>query len=793
METELSGLLFKVHVREVWHNWKLSSPLWPTLRLEPLTCGVQINGLSQRPREVYAEKTSKGDALNLTWVFPEAQVHLIQRLIFSPDGWLFLRSELTNLSQEGLTLNNVTLLKLIGERQPVFGFGSNQEKSRVYEEGGYWARVRLLNERTQPASEKEPLLAEISGTSQHLWEIYNPTDQRALLVGYITFDRWLGRVKVTFNPNIGVTEWDLGFDGGDLLIDPGQTVHLEDVVFMTGGNPWLLLEEFGDLIKEKHCIKPLEKPPVSWCSWYPYRLGVTEEDILANAKVAAHRLKPYGFKNLQVDYGWEKGWLGSVYEEKEEFPHGLKWLSEEVGKMGFNLGVWKAPFSISEFDPVCREHPEWLLGDDKEKPKAKGTWFWEPHGYTYAMDLTHPGAQEYIREKVAGLALREVKYFKFDFIGDPCSPSLRNRYNPRMVAGGGVEAVRLGCRIVAEAVKAVNPRCIILNCNPYEVCGLGHFDLLYTCNDTGNTGYISWSFMRENYTTVACHLWKNHRWGIIQPSCLCVGLPGTLEEARMRATATFLSGGEVDIGDDLTTLPEDRWQVLQAILPLPEKSAKPIDLFEPILTDQRGSSVWYMPMENQWDKWTLLGLFAWEPSSHTPGKAGPITEFRIGWERLNLDPSKDYWIYEFWSGQFLGEIPGLYERSKSYTHGGDAQALIWGTRRGTLHVDFFGPAVKLLVIREARPHPWVVGTNFHASGGTELQNVKWDETCLKLSGELHRPPGNEGFIVVAGLHGKSAQATVATSPVSTVQSANASITIPVVTQRDVTPWTLKIA
>src|SRR2546425_5125641 len=37
---------------------------------------------------------------------------------------------------------------------------------------------------------------------------------------------------------------------------------------------------------------PLSASPVSWCSWYPYRLGVTEERALANARIAAKRLKP---------------------------------------------------------------------------------------------------------------------------------------------------------------------------------------------------------------------------------------------------------------------------------------------------------------------------------------------------------------------------------------------------------------------------------------------------------------------------------------------------------------------
>jgi hypothetical protein len=794
---DFSGELFKVQIEEKKLSLGITSPLWPALQLDPLTCEIRVNDNNCSPERVDIKEASTKEILNITWVFSKPAIHLIQNFIFSPEGWLHLHSELNNLSEKSLTLNCVSLLKLKRSKKQMFG--TEQEKSKVYEDGGYWGQVR-------------PLI-EASGISQTCWEIYNPIDHMALLVGYMTFERWLGTVKVSYNSTMGVTEWVTGFDGGDLLIDSNQTLPLEDVIFMIGQDPWCLLEKFGDLIKEKHHLKPLEKPPVSWCSWYPYRLSISEEKVLANAKVATHRLKSLGLSCIQVDYGWEKEYLPSSYEENEQFPHGLKWLSKELTKFGFNLGIWVAPFIISEFDPITHEHPEWLLGSNEEKPKPNSTWFWKPHGKVYAFDLTHPEAQEYLREKIRTLALKGVKYYKLDFTGVPCSPPLRNRHNPRIVAGGGTEAVRIGYKIITKAIRTIEPRCIVLSCNPYEVCGVGYSDMLYTCKDSGNTGYLPWSFMKENYTSVACHLWKNHRLGLIEPSCLCVGLPGTIEEARIRATATFLSGGEVVVSDDLTTLPEDRWQVLLSILPPLNKSAKPLDLFEPLVveqlsyndmsssglekpiecSEQEGSSVWYIPIETTWDKWILVGLFAWEPSMSKPGKQEtPITRFKLEWERLGLNPNKRYWVYEFWSGQFLGEVPGFYEAPKSYVHPGDARTLLWSARQGILQVAFFGPSVKLLVVREVRPHPWIVGTSFHASGGLELQNVKWNEKKQELSGKLLRPPSEEGFVLIAGLNGKSTQATVANHSSSILPGANGSVKVPIAARREVTYFTIKI-
>ena len=48
--------------------------------------------------------------------------------------------------------------------------------------------------------------------------------------------------------------------------------------------------------------------------------------------------------------------------------------------------------------------------------------------------------------------------------------------------------------------------------------------------------------------------------------------------------------------------------------------------------------------------------------AHCPG-------LRLPKERLGLDPEARYWAYEFWGGQFLGELPGPRPDGQ-YTHPG---------------------------------------------------------------------------------------------------------------------------
>ncbi|MEM4168806.1 MAG: alpha-galactosidase [Thermoproteota archaeon] len=804
IRTVFSAGPFKVETEE--SAWRLSSPQWPGFKIGSLTCNVCLSGHKHYPEELRVERLENEEGLRMTWMFKTAGAKIIQDITNHPNH-LEISSFFQNLSTKTACLNELALLESAGPGET--SFGVRQGEARVYEEGGYWGRVRKISRSPKPSSEvvEQVSSSEVQGSSQVCWEVYNPFDRMAFLAGFLTFERWLGMVETRFNSCLGVAGWKMGFDAGDVIVYPGESVKLEDVVLMLGRDPWLLLEKFGDIVGEKNRIRSLENPPVSWCSWYPFRLGVSEKRVLENARIGAERLKSLGLKNIQVDLGWEKDYLPSSYDENEQFPHGLKWLSEQLEKMGFNLGVWKAPFTISEFDPVAAKHPEWLLGDEKEKPAPYWTWFWKPYGKVYALDLTHPEAQNYLREKISSLAKKGVKYFKLDFMGGPCNPRLRNRYNRRIVAGGGVEAARLGCRLISETLRNIDPECLVLNCNPYEPCGLGYFQLLYTCNDTGNTGYVTWQFMKENYRSVASHLWKNHRWGIIQPSCLCVGPPGTLEEARIRATAAYFSGGEISIGDDLATLPEDRWQVLLSVLPPAGSSAKPVDLFEPVTVEQLsyedmsrsgseatavsieedGGNIWVQQVETEWDSWIIAGLFAWEPPKTREGREHLITRFNIPWSLLGLNPDRKYWVYEFWSGQFLGEAPSKPRRG-GYTHPGDAGKLLWSSTDETVQVTFFGPAARVLAIREKRSNPWIVGTSFHLTGGGELRNVAWDESKKMLKGELQRPAGQLGFIVAAGIPTRQVRAIVDNRPTPVQPGANGSLIVPMISGENPLHW-----
>ena len=766
--------------------------------LGPGRPALQIDG---RPHPLRAAGSDHPN--NLAW--QSAQVELSLKIKPETRNRIRVTTHLHHRGRHPLVLNEVTLFA--GRRLLL---GSRPADVRILEQDAYVGRIRTPRQ-MHTGSDGLTALDGSSGafSSQSLTVFYCPATHRALLIGFETVDRWLPRISARSTTTAGressamdnvdgaanpspreskssrpvrvpaFRQFTIEFDGGDYALEPGETLELGEFVIEGGTDPLSLLEAHGRRIKKRNRFADPIGPLANWCSWYPYRLGVTDERVLATARAArARHLHQLGLHFLQVDLGWQKDNIPSYFEENERFARGLGWLSAGLRNEGFELGVWVGVLCIAGSHPIAREHPEWLLRGPDGTPHNNYNWFWEPFCAIHALDVSHPGARQWLRENFTRLAGKGVRFVKWDFAGVITGKDLRLRHNPRLVNARAREAVRVAFRIAREALDSTGEEAVMIDCSATDYAGAGIAAVNYANLDTGNTG-LGWRHLREVYTSFACHLFKHH-WALLQPSCLVVGLPGTLEEARVRATVTFMGAGHVDLGDDLTTLPEDRWSVLLASLPPNDSPAVPVDLFHPIGTgtltylkmikarqgkaapvdptglpapiesDPEGACVWAGRMEADWDSWHLVAVFNWdEPPAEEGSGVKLARRYQVAFTRLGLPAAARLWAYEFWSGQFLGLIPRPVRPAGSYRHPGDFAHPILESGPGVLDLGFHGPAVKLLVLRKPRPHPWPLGTSFHQSGGRELSGVKWDSRTKTLSGRLHRPPGESGFIMIA--------------------------------------------
>lgn len=775
--------------------WSFACEDWPGFELTGLRPWLMVDFEREAPA---SWQIVCPDPLEVVYVFA-CGVEMRMTLKEDGDG-IAVVPRVVNATQAERTLVRAGIFEMA--KGLAASFGEDPAQVRLLTQGNYWAEIvpwaAMLSEEPRTPQPSELLAL-----------AYDRGAKQAFLMAYDSSERWCGAVQ--FVPEEAGPWFSMDYGIGDIEMDPGETVALETMVFAVGNDPWALLETYGDRVQRKFAPQFPDGTVVSWCSWYPYRLGVTEERLLETARVGAERLKSYGLSIIQADLGWQAGQTPSEFQESAQFPHGFGWISERIEALGLHFGVWQAPYCIHETHAIARDHPDWLIQREDGTPALLwDRWYWEPHGKVYILDLTHPEALDWLRREFEGLRDKGIRYYKADFQSGAQHPLAVARKDKRVAQGGAIEASRRAAQVIKEAM---GEGALQLNCSGPEMPGTGHWPLNYVCSDTGNTGFIDPQFMRENTLALAAHLWKNRRWSVIQPSCLCVGLPGCIDEARLRATIAFMSGGQIDIGDTLQDLPEDRWAVLTSVLPPLGVSAKPADLFEPVhgagSYDYAGvcmgnaedmgaadvsrfehspGSVWHLRVERDWDAWDLVAVLAFDGRS-AEGKPAMST-FNIPLALLGLDDAPR-WAFEFWGGQFLGDAPGGRTNPDGYGHPGDVHELLVTGGSGELSLSFFGPTAKVLALRTKRNHPWPVGTTFHHSCGAELSGVAYDPVTSNLRGVLSRPGVEQGRMVIAAAGMAPRQCLVDGCEAPWLQGGKGSVVVPVTTTGKAVDWEIR--
>ena len=229
-----------------------------------------------------------------------------------------------------------------------------------------------------------------------------------LLAGFSSCHRFSGSFR--FKP--GHLEVVLDCEG--VTFPAGETVQLEEVMFLSGDHQADLLAQLGDRLKENHPPLPFEVSPTGWCSWYAYGPAVTEDDLYENLGVINDRVP--GLKYIQIDDGYQKH-MGDWLLQHPNFPKPISELCHAIRDTGFEPAIWVAPFIAEQDSELLRDHPNWFVKDEGGNPLPSdrdsfGGWRYGPW---YMLDGTHPGAQEYLRTVFR--TMREewgCHYFKLD-------------------------------------------------------------------------------------------------------------------------------------------------------------------------------------------------------------------------------------------------------------------------------------------------------------------------------------------------------------------------------------------
>jgi alpha-galactosidase len=257
------------------------------------------------------------------------------------------------------------------------------------------------------------------------------------------------------------------------------------------------LEAVGDGLGAASDARVAAAPTV-WCSWYQYFLEVAEADILENLRAIDALELPVDV--VQIDDGWEAG-IGDWLDLSSRFSS-TRALADQIRAAGHRPGLWLAPFIVGADSETARAHPEWLVGD--------AGWNWDQR--LHGLDLTHPGARDYLRRVFTGLREQGFDYVKLDFLYGGAIPG------PRHDDCSPVQAYRSGLALVRQAL---GDDAFVVACGAPVLPSVGLVDAMRVSADTYNPEDLdNGQDVLRGRAALEARAWQQGRLWINDPDCV---------------------------------------------------------------------------------------------------------------------------------------------------------------------------------------------------------------------------------------------------------------------------------
>lgn len=194
---------------------------------------------------------------------------------------------------------------------------------------------------------------------------------------------------------------------GKIISSKEDIFHL----YLAKGNKKELLDKYFNL--NSYVEKP-KKIMRGWTSWYNYYEDISEEIIIKNLRnFEKEKIK---IDYFQIDDGYQNA-VGDWLLINKKFPKGMDYIASEVKKAGYKVGIWLAPFSAEKKSELVKNHPDWILKDEKGEFVYGGS-NWSSF---YALDIYNKEFRTYLKEVFRTL-IEDWGYemFKLDFLYSAC-------------------------------------------------------------------------------------------------------------------------------------------------------------------------------------------------------------------------------------------------------------------------------------------------------------------------------------------------------------------------------------
>ena len=315
--------------------------------------------------------------------------------------------------------------------------------------------------------------------------------------------------------------------------------------------PPRLLDDSEIIINHNGKIKL--KPPVKgWCSWTAFGTSINEKIILKQAGwFKKNSLK--SFEYILIDDGWESA-LGDWKADETKFPHGLKYMSESIEDLGLKPGIWLAPFSVDSKSDLAKKHPDWII----KNSRTHGIKNFISSPRRYFLDIANPEVVKYIFDTL-DLLLKDYKFklIKLDFL-------YGIYFNPKSTIKTADEFLRsffLRIRRNYPDVYTIASGCpLIPAVGVVDSMRIGPDALIPDHKRFPGFKYVSNLYQyKKVIKSAAFRTWTNKLWNVDLDAFVCDKNLGLSDKQIFNMHSLIKkSGGNIFLGDDMTSLPHDR-------------------------------------------------------------------------------------------------------------------------------------------------------------------------------------------------------------------------------------------
>ena len=416
--------------------------------------------------------------------------------------------------------------------------------------------------------------------------IYNRQTKQSLFLGALTSDRFLTLLRLKTEgkgaeakvasytvESTGTTEIQKDYSEAKTLerkslksdrielslpLNPGEEMSSERVMFAAGPDYLGQLRAYGSAIRRLHRARVSSEIPIGWWSWTAYYAAINEGETLANADWLSQHLNSLGYNFFQIDEGYQYARGEYVTANATQFPDGMRFVAHHILKDGLTVGLWTAPFEVSSRAWVYEHHKDWLVHNAQGQPIPLEDVWKQNVDTLYALDTTHPGAQEYLRQTYKTL-VREwgVRFIKLDFMDTTAIEGYY--YRPGTTA---LEAQRNGLQVIRDSVGDD----VILDKDGSPM--LNPVGIVDTGRVSADTGH---SFLRSKTAApgIAARFYMNGNFFIDDPDAFNVTdtylvehsgehSSHSLATAQTSIALSAIAGGMYEIGDDLLVLNSEK-------------------------------------------------------------------------------------------------------------------------------------------------------------------------------------------------------------------------------------------